>query len=68
MKRRGLFRMILDDHRDVVVLKHAIHVYACLLNMDDFTYLSFDDPLLDDIAHKINELKQKVKEFKTENE
>lgn len=54
----GLIRTILDDHRDVALLKHAVNVFACLLNMGDrAVYASFDDPLLDDIVNKIEELK-----------
>lgn len=60
---KGLLRTILDDHRDVAILRHAIHTFACLLYLRDGAMIvSFDDPLLDDIICKIEELKMKVSE------
>lgn len=60
---KGLLRTILDDHRDVAVLKHAIRTIACLLNVEDNAMtVSFDDPLLNDIIQKIEILKMKASE------
>lgn len=64
---KGLLRTILDDHRDVAVLRHAVYTFACLLNMGDNTMaVSFDDPLLNDIIRKIEELKMKASETANE--
>ena len=64
---KGLFRTILDDHRDVAMLRHAISTFACLLYLKDGTMtVSFDDPLLDDIIRKIEELKMKASENASE--
>ena len=63
---KGLFRTILDDHRDVAVLRHAIYTFACLLNTgDNAMAVSFDDPLLNDIISKIEDLKMKASEKTT---
>lgn len=66
---KGLIRTILDDHRDVAVLRHAVYTFACLLNMgDNAITASFDDPLLNDIACKISDLKNRVKNEEVKNE
>ena len=58
---KGLLRTILDDHRDVAILRHAVYTFACLLNIGDNAITAwFDDPLLNDIIHKIEELKIKA--------
>ena len=63
---KGLFRTILGDHRDVAVLRHAIYTFACLLNTgDNAMAVSFDDPLLNDIIRKIEDLKMKASEKTT---
>lgn len=60
---KGLLRTILDDHRDAVLLRHAVKVFACMLNFDNNAmYVSFDDPLLDSIVRKIEDLKIRVSE------
>lgn len=57
----GLLRTILDNHRDVAILRHAIDTFACLLNVgNNAMTASFDDPLLNDIIRKIEELKLKA--------
>jgi hypothetical protein len=58
---KGLLRTILDNHRDVAILRHAIDTFACLLNVgNNAMTASFDDPLLNDIIRKIEELKLKA--------
>ena len=57
----GLLRTIFDNHRDVAILRHAIDTFACLLNVgNNAMTASFDDPLLNDIIRKIEELKLKA--------
>lgn len=66
---KGLIRTILDDHRDVAVLRHAVYTFVCLLHLRDGAMtVSFDDPLLDDIANKIVDLKLRAKEDETTSE
>lgn len=63
---KGLLRTILDDHRDVAVLRYAIYTFACLLNVEDNVMTaSFEDPLLNDIIRKIEDLKMKASEKPT---
>lgn len=64
---KGLIRTILDDHRDVAILRHAVYTFACLLNVgNNAMTASFDDPLLNDIVRKIEELKIKANDVNRE--
>lgn len=64
---KGLLRTILDDHRDVAILRHAVYTFACLLNVgNNAMTASFDDPLLNDIVRKIEELKIKANDVNRE--
>lgn len=64
-EKKGLWRTILDDHRDAAMYKEAIKILALMLEGDNVAVPEFEDPLLAHIIKRITDLKLENKVLKT---